>query len=67
MADGQTGEASLGSGALQYPAVYLHRWSPQLTVLVLGKGGLLLGGHSLGLLAGSRCLQTAACGGVAWM
>lgn len=42
-----------------------HWWGPQLTVLVLGREGhALAGSHSVGLSAGSRRLQTAACGGV---
>lgn len=43
----------------------VHLWSPQLTLLALrGEVGALAGSHSLGLLAGSRCPQTASCGGV---
>lgn len=45
---------------------FAHWWCPELTVLALrGEGCALAGSHSLGLLAGSRCPQTAACGGVA--
>lgn len=34
-------------------------------LVVHGEGCALAGSHNLGLLAGSRCPQTAVCGGVA--